>query len=167
MGYHGSKTEEGQRDEYRTPPYLFRWANELIGGIMYDTACTNENALETPIWADEKTSDALSCIWISKCWCNPPYSECRRWIDYAIKQNAITAMLIPSNNGESYYKPLIESSHEISIIGRIAFIGADGKPKSGNNRGSSLFIINGYAKGSRSAISRDWIYQNYGEKNGN
>lgn len=71
-------------------------------------------------------------------------------------------MLVPSPNGESYYDRLIANSHEIHIVGRIAFIGADGKPKSGNSRGSSLFIIGGYGKGSRSFAHRDLLMQQFG-----
>jgi len=150
-----SNTPESERDTWRTPKYIFDYARKLIGGIDFDTACDFDNALAQPIFSNHDSMDSLYVEWIGICWCNPPYSNINPWIEKAIASNAITIMLIPSSNGESYYSKLIESSHEIAIQGRISFIGADGKPKNGNTRGSSLFIINGYAKGSRSIVLRD------------
>ena len=152
-----SNTPEAERDTWRTPKYVFGYAANLIGGIDFDTACDMDNYLSTPIFYGKGTSDALSVEWTNRCWCNPPYSNITPWIEKAIASDAITVMLIPSPNGESYYRELIKNSHEIAILGRISFIGADGKPKNGNTRGSSLFIINGYAKGSRSIVNRDDI----------
>ena len=149
-----SNTPEAERDTWRTPKYIFNYAQNLVGEINHDTACDRNNALADPI-ANYDGQDALSINWGGVCWCNPPYSNITPWIEKAIASDAITVMLIPSPNGESYYSALIKNSHEIAIQGRISFIGADGKPKNGNTRGSSLFIINGYAKGSRSIVNRD------------
>lgn len=150
-----SRTPENERDTWRTPKYIFDYAQKIIGNIDFDTACDYENSLANPIFYESDIRDALACEWKGICWCNPPYSNISPWIEKAIISNAITVMLIPSPNGESYYGKLIENSHEIAIQGRISFIGADGKPKNGNTRGSSLFIINGYAKSSRSIVLRD------------
>jgi len=151
-----SKTPKSERDTYRTPKYIFNYAQNIVGEINHDTACDRNNALADPIVSYDG-QDALSVEWRGVCWCNPPYSNITPWVEKAIASSAITVMLIPSPNGESYYKTLIENSHEIAIHGRISFIGADGKPKNGNTRGSSLFIVNGYAKGARSTIDRDDI----------
>ena len=150
-----SNTPEAERDTWRTPKYVFDYAKSLVGDVDYDTACDRSNALAEPVFHFFDSDDALSVKWLGVCWCNPPYSNITPWIEKAIASDAITVMLIPSPNGESYYGELIKNSHEIAIQGRISFIGADGKPKNGNTRGSSLFIINGYAKGSRSIVNRD------------
>lgn len=150
-----SNTPINDRDSWRTPQYIFDYAQKIVGWIEYDTACDINNSLAEPIASFH--GDALAVQWQSICWCNPPYSNIEPWIDKAIGSNCITVMLIPSPNGESYYQKLIANSHEIAIQGRISFIGADGKPKNGNTRGSSLFIVNGYAMGSRSTIGRDSI----------
>lgn len=149
-----SSTPVNERDTWRTPIYIFEYACKIIGGIDFDTACNFDNSLAKPIFESIDSMDALHCKWSGKCWCNPPYSNIKPWIKKAIESDAITVMLIPSPNGESYYSELIANSHEIAIQGRISFIGEDGNPKNGNTRGSSLFIINGYAKGSRSIINR-------------
>lgn len=155
IGYNGSTTKEEDKDCWRTPEFIVRWARSLLDDIDYDTACSQQNAIATPIWHGSQSTDALSVDWHGRCWCNPPYSAIAPWVDKAISSNAVIAMLIPTPNGEKHYTHLFQSAHEISIIGRIAFIGADGEPKAGNNRGSSLFIINGYAQGTRSFAIRD------------
>ena len=162
-GYSGSTTPIEHRDCWRTPAYIVRYAEHILGGIDFDTACTSENAVTTPIWLGTGDCDSLAVDWQGRCWCNPPYSLISPWAEKAIGSNAVTAFLIPTPNGESYYSELFKHSHEISIIGRISFIGADGKPKSGNNRGSSLFIVNGYAQGTRSFVHREELIAKYGK----
>lgn len=180
--HHITATPEEFKDEFRTPKPIYNWAASLIGGIDYDTACNEKNALATPIWTTEcgfLHGDALSRRWFGRCFNNPPYSLIEPWIAHAIESKAaITAMLIPSPNGEDRYKKLIPNAHEIVIVGRVAYIaggsyvikGKKGKPDryviegeelTGNTRGSSLFIINGYAQGSRSFVERDWIMDNF------
>lgn len=156
-----SKTPAALKNEWRTPLPVFEWARSLLGGIDFDTACTKENALAMPIYVGVDP-DALAVEWHGRCWCNPPYDFIEPWVTEAIGSSAITAMLIPTPNGEDRYGALFEHSHEISIVGRLAFIGADGKPVSGNTRGSSLFIINGYGQGSRSFITREEIFKRFG-----
>lgn len=183
--YTNSKTPKHIRDSLQTPQYIFNWARSLVGRIDFDTACTASNSLAQPIWCRDPVElgdwqgDALECIWSGVCWCNPPYSNPFPWIEHAIKQPAITLMLIGSPNGEEYYEKLIAASHEINIIGRLSFLSPEdfvvrddagnaiksvkkGDPMSGNNRGSSLFIINGYGQGSRSVVRRDDLIKRFG-----
>lgn len=188
-----SNTPKSERNEWRTPIEVFRWVKWLIRGIDFDTACTLKNALARPIWwplpvwhpdmEPAPVGNALSVAWHGKCFNNPPYDDIDPWCDYAIAQEAVTAMLIPSPNGEERYERLIANSHEISIIGRLPFIRVDGIPisveqfdlfgesevesyntgaKAENTRGSSLFIINGYSKGTRTTVRRDWIFERFG-----
>lgn len=169
-----SNTPENEKNEWRTPPEVFAWVRLILGGIDYDTACTWTNKLALPIWSqwqslqegyDSCQGDALSEVWRGRCFCNCPYDNIEPWIAKALaSRNAITAMLIPSPNGESRYAELCAKSHEIQIVGRLAFLKPDGKPVSGNTRGSSLFIINGYAQGSRSVITREEIWRQYSER---
>lgn len=164
-----SNTQVNEKNEWRTPPEVFAWASLLLGGIDFDTACTPANSLALPVWVrdplelgDERGSAcALRAEWSGRCWCNPPYDDIQPWISKAIHSEAITAMLIPSPNGEARYGSLINYAHEISIIGRLAFLKPDGTPVIGNTRGSSLFIINGYGQGSRSFVTREQIWAQY------
>lgn len=160
-----SNTPVNEKSEWRTPSYLFRFAESILGGIDFDTACTIENALAKPIWLEDgfQYGDAFTSHWRHRCFCNPDYGYLGGWTPFVLNQHeAITAYLIFSPNGESYYDKLCASSHEIQITGRIAFIGVNGNPKTGNTRGSSLFIINGYGKGSRSVVRRDDLIERFG-----
>lgn len=153
-----SSTPENERDTWRTPDFILIYVDKIVGKIDFDTACDESNCVAMPITNNLENKDALRAKWIGRCWCNPPYSNIGPWIDKAIaSKDAITAMLIPSPNGESYYSKLISNSHEIAIQGRISFIDSNGNPKNGNTRGSSIFIINSFAKGSRSIINREEI----------
>lgn len=156
-----SNTPKEERDSWRTPKYLFRYANDIVGGFDYDTACTEHNCLATPVWAGNEDQNALTATWSGKLWCNPPYSDIKPWITKSIESGVTVVMLIPSPNGESYYEDLILNSLEISIIGRIAFINAEGKAIGGNTRGSSLFIINDERKGQRIIVRRDDLIKAY------
>ena len=73
-------------------------------------------------------------------WCNPPYSNIEGWVRQSIECTAYgfnTVMLIPSLNGATHDELVLEYAVRIVfIIGRLSFIGADGEPKGGNNRGS-------------------------------
>lgn len=143
--------DQSVRDSWRTPGYLFKFADALLSGIEYDVACTADNAL-----AGYMAPDTLIIPWKGKCWCNPPYSNIPVWVDKILSENNTTvALLIPSPNGESYYSKIIPNSYEIHIIGRIAFLDQFGNPVNGNNRGSSLFIFGEhYPKGVRDICNR-------------
>lgn len=158
-----SSTPLNEKNEWRTPPEVFRWASKLVGGFDYDTACRNCNALAPPIWTYTGHFDALLVSWDGSgaAWCNPPYDDIDPWSNKAIASSCVTALLVPSVNGEARYASLIRAAHEIVIIGRLAFLRPDGTPVSGNTRGSSLFVINGYGQGSRSFVERDWIMEKY------
>lgn len=141
----GSRTDKSQRDEWRTPAPIVRYAASMAGTFDHDTACTRENAVAAPNWLDWPAgSGALSRFWEGTCWCNPPYSDIPEWVDHALTSaKARTVMLIPSPNGERVYDRLLRGGRvqQTHIIGRVSFIGPDGKPRSGNPRGSSLFWI--------------------------
>lgn len=153
------------RDSWRTPPEVVDWAAGLVGGQFdADAACTLANSIAEPLWHPQlgfTKQDSLSAPWPDDLvvYANPPYSNIDPWVDAALACKSLVAMLIMSPNGEERFARLIPRSHEIHIVGRIAFLGADGKPAKCNTRGSSLFLINNrYGLGQRSFVTRDEIY---------
>lgn len=144
MSYTNTTTPEPERDSWRTPIKVFAWLDRIYR-FNYDTACTTENALARPVWRGSDNRDALSSEWIGVLFCNPPYSQIGPWVDKAIQSaesGATVVMLIPSPNGESYHaKALRHAKRLILINGRLSFINSDGKPVSGNNRGSCLYVF--------------------------
>lgn len=157
---------ETPKNEWRTPPEVVAWASSIIGQPFdFDAACTIHNAIAYPLWrrSDFKGGDALSAPWPdnSFIWCNPPYGRGKAdpFIEKALACKSLVAMLIMSPNGEDRFEQLFPRAHEIHIVGRIGFLGFDGKPVSGNTRGSSLFLINPpFGAGQRSFVLREDIY---------
>lgn len=144
MSYIKTTTPETERDRWRTPQKVFEWLDRNYQ-FDYDTACTTDNALAKPVWHGRSDCDALQSVWAGTVYCNPPYSDISPWVEKAIcsaERGATVVMLIPSPNGETYHaKALRHAKRLILINGRIAFINADGKPVSGNNRGSCIYVF--------------------------
>ena len=146
QGYKGSTTPESERDSWATPPFIFHWLDDAFI-FDVDLAASHKNKkCERYFTVDD---DALNNDWHgfdSKTgFCNPPYSNISPWINKAIQESKLgftTVMLIPTPNGESYYNDVFENATEIVFItGRLSFIAADGKPKSGNPKGSCVVIF--------------------------
>lgn len=118
-------------------------------------------------------------------WCNPPYSEPKKWIKKAweeAQQGFNSVFLIPTPNGEDVYRDYIfgKASEIIMINGRIAFIapedfiikGKKGKPDRhvkkgdempGNTRGSCFAVYNRRYEGQTllSTVDRDDMKEMY------
>lgn len=138
-----SRTPKSERDEYRTPLYLFRYALDLYGRIDVDLAATRENALCGQYFtaADSALELTWHCYGV-RGWCNPPYSRIDPWIDKArieADEGFETIMLLPSLNGDARDATLLHHAAELTfIVGRIGFIRPNGQVATGNNRGSCL-----------------------------
>lgn len=140
-------TPPKESDEYRTPPYLFRYASHLYGHIDVDLAATPENALCDRFFTrDDSAFDFRWHLHGVRGWCNPPYSNIDPWVDKAIMEaedGFHTIMLLPSLNGDSRDAVVLRNASELTlIIGRISFIRPSGKITKGNNRGSCLVSFN-------------------------
>jgi len=145
MGYLNSKTDPKYKDSWSTPDYIFNFLDKIYN-FEVDLAASAENAKMRPYLNEE--ANALGVDWSRighSGFCNPPYSNIKPWIEKAIEEaerGFTTVMLIPTPNGESYYEDLIINADTIIFIkGRVSFIGSDGKPKSGNNRGSCIVVF--------------------------
>lgn len=126
------------RDEWRTPAWLFRLAEDRFGPYVLDVAANGENSLCGRFYSLE--DDGVSQEWVDGTWCNPPYSNITPWVNRAIEQSVRTTLLIPTPNGESRDLKVLTTSSEIVFFQeRIAFINPDtGVAQKGNPRGSVL-----------------------------
>lgn len=149
MAQHNSTTPLSERDSWATPQYLFNWLDAIFN-FDVDLAAHESNAKCKSFYTE--CNNGLGQNWSlhhDVGFCNPPYSDIKPWIRKAIHEmqyGFTTAMLIPTPNGESYYKDVFDFASDIIFIqGRIGFIGADGNPKSGNTRGSCVVVFTPYA----------------------
>jgi len=157
-----SNTPEQERDQWRTPPEVFKWLNRRFL-FDFDAACSERNALagplvnfmELPSWAAQ---DALAKPWMGDTpktsypgyttYCNPPYSNIAPWVERAIEaaEHGMTVvMLMPSPNGERHHARALAAATELILInGRLAFLRPDGTPVAGNTRGSCVYVFERY-----------------------
>ena len=142
-GYTGSKTKHGIRDLFQTPLYVFNWYNKQYG-FTTDVAANNKNHLCDHYFTIE--DNALTKQWGDVNWANVPYSNIRPWVDKAIEQarcGKTTVMLVPADTSVAWFRKAFNECTRCEFIsGRISFINAEtGKPQSGNNKGSVVFVF--------------------------
>ncbi len=109
-------------DDRRTPRELFDPLNEEFGFTL-DAAASDENALCSRYYTVAR--DGLKRRWSGSVWCNPPYSDCRVWVEKAwdewncgrrLDMSAIV-MLLPANRTEQgWWQDLIEPQRQAGKI---------------------------------------------------
>lgn len=174
-----SKTPREVRDQWATPQYLFDYANKKHN-FCIDLAADAVNC-KVPTYIN-RLEDALTVNWHQlgdRGWLNPPYSHIAPWVSKAVleaKRGFTTTMLIPTPNGEAYYKDVLEQELEF-IIGRVSFIASmdysytkgnkiinvkKGSAVPGNPRGSVLATFRPTPNKAVSSVSRDKLQINLG-----
>ena len=160
-GYHGSKTEVSVRDLWQTPQSIFDHYNERFN-FNCDVAASWENRLCNLFIGED--SNALTVDWQTSNWCNPPYSDIKPWINKAIEQmwqGNLTVMLIPADTSTRWFSMAYENCNECHLIsGRVSFVNSEtGKPVSGNNKGSVVFVFDPHSPVSRHVcmVDRDLL----------
>lgn len=145
-GYTGSKTPIEIRDLFQTPIEVFSYYQKRYN-LQFDVAANNKNHL-TELYYDHLNGDnALVLPWSHNGnWCNPPYSETKKWVIKAIEEmrkGNLTVMLVPADTSTEWFNLALDNCSECHLIsGRISFIRADTQEKqSGNNKGSVVFIF--------------------------
>ena len=159
-------------DQWRTPPEVFETLNKEFV-FLADTACTYENKL-CPVGFTEE-NDSLAEPWLERLknsypyiggnayvWCNPPYSDPMPWVKKALeaqKDGLGVVMLLNQDTSVGWYAEALKGASEIRHIigdpkpsggyssGRLAFLGADGKPTKGNNKAQMILVFNPFKIG--------------------
>ena len=131
-------------DEWETPHEFFNGVQERFGIFNLDVCATNETAKCSTYYTQK--DDGLIQDWEGMCWCNPPYSKQKPWIEKAIKEVSLNShnevmMLIPMNPETNYIHGLVlceETTKAIYMIhGRLSFL-QDGKKIGSPKFGSCL-----------------------------
>lgn len=172
-------------DLWRTPPEVFDKLHSEFG-FLADMACSFENRL-CHIGFDE-SMDSLSFNWADRClglsdniaakyvWCNPPYSNITPWVEKAIQAQLDglgVVMLLNQDTSCGWFYKALQYASEIRYItgsedengkfsgGRLAFIGEDGKPVSGNNKPQFILVFNPFKVGVKvtSYVTKKDLYE--------
>jgi phage N-6-adenine-methyltransferase len=112
-------------DEWATPQSTFDALNETYGPFDLDVSATAENAKCPRYFSLE--DDGLSQSWAKRNWCNPPYSQLKKWVAKAAQEAAfgnMTVMLIPARTDTAAFHDHIYRKANVEIIflrGRLKF----------------------------------------------
>lgn len=142
---HKSNTPKDIKDCWQTPKFVFDYY-DLRFRFTCDVAASEENKLCKKYFG-VKSNALHQASWGKVNWCNPPYSNIMPWVEMAVKQASVygnkTVMLIPADTSVKWFKVAFDNCTECHFIsGRLSFINAEtGKPVSGNNKGSVVFIF--------------------------
>ena len=108
-------------NDYKTPPELYEKALKkfgLIGCFTIDVCCSERNIPALDYYVNGE-QDGLKEPWFGFCWCNPPYNECKKWIEKAYKENlqgcSGIAMLIPVRTETKYWHDYILNNPRVTI----------------------------------------------------
>lgn len=115
------------RDQWRTPPDLFRSLSEEFGGFDLDVACEKDSALCTRyITSDD---NAFLHDWTGRVWMNPPYSDIGPWMRKAHESVTtgkadLVVALVPARTGADWFHEFA-LKHEVRFLrGRLRFSGS-------------------------------------------
>ena len=162
MGDSRSTTPKPERDSWSTPKFIFDWLNSEYYFDIDLAAAWDNTHCHRYFSLHDNSLNALWSTYGKTGFLNPPYSNIKVWIEKAIKEQTkgfTTVMLIPTPNGEYYYKELFKFASEVIMInGRISFIDSTGESKGGNPRGSCVVVFGSMAGNPRLLnIDRDEI----------
>lgn len=160
-----STTPLGERNEARTPPYAFWWAQErrFKRKFAVDVAATAANALCERYITKEQDALAFSTRWGQVgelVWCNPPYDRITPWLRRAIEEarrGVESVMLIPTPNGDTRDRLIYEYATSITMVcGRMRFLRPNGEQMKTPERGS-CFVHFATALPPAGDIRMDWV----------
>lgn len=176
----GSKTPDAVRQKWRTPGWLFNYANQTWGPFVRDVAAEKANALCAEFIDEQQDALNVNTDWGKKgdvVWCNPPYADPLPWVKAAArnaKQNGVTTVMLLNHDHspEWFYELINVASEVVNIIGyhgtddkgkakffngRVAFVNAaNGSEVSKNSKASALFVIRPRKAGS---VKTEYITQ--------
>lgn len=116
------------KDDWATPPELFNNLNRAFN-FDIDVCATYHNTKCEKYYTPE--IDGLKQPWHNHktCWCNPPYSQVKEWLEKAwieAQKGATTVCLIAARPDTRYWHDIVflHAKAVCFIRGRIRFVGA-------------------------------------------
>ncbi len=106
------------RDDWETPPELFSSLDAEFR-FTVDACGYSTNAKLKRFWSE--ADDGLAQDWAGeRVWCNPPYNATAlaAWVNKAIKEQALTVMLLPSRTDTRWFSDVISHAVEIRFLTR-------------------------------------------------
>lgn len=107
-------------NDYKTPPELYQKALERFEKNIFalDACCSDEN-IPAHSYYKNGQENGLECDWMNHTWCNPPFNECKKWIEKAYKENQeqdiAIAMILPVRTETKYWHDYILHNPNVEI----------------------------------------------------
>lgn len=78
---------EYNANDYKTPSVLYEKALKFFNIYKFgcDVCCSEKN-IPSQIHFIKGNTDGLTVDWTKNNWCNPPFNECKKWIEKAFKE---------------------------------------------------------------------------------
>jgi len=124
-------------DEYATPPWVVEAAQTIYRCKFDLDACATFQNRKCDRYFS-KYIDGLSQPWPANwVWCNPPYSEPHKWVNYAIEQvewgfACNVVLLLKADTSARWFHTLSDKADMHLLSPRIKFMGAKGSPPWGS-----------------------------------
>lgn len=138
-----SKTTAKQ--DWRTPPRLFRELERRYGPFDVDVSADATNALCARYY--DRETDGLAQPWIGANFCKPEYRDILPWVEHGIESRATVGFaravyLLPARTGSVWFFAAYHAHCRVAFIrGRVGFCDADGIEAKGNFEDSLVLII--------------------------
>lgn len=122
-----ARTGEIDRDEWRTPVWLFDRLHDEFHFTL-DPAATSGNTLCE--WYYDKEEDGLEGEWYGNIFVNPPYSQLKAWVRKGLDEArnnpkvANVVMLVPARTDTRAWWDYIRYGEVRFLPGRLRFVGA-------------------------------------------
>lgn len=147
-------TRRWTTDDWATPWWIVRHLEAEFRPFVLDVCARQSTRKAKGYYGYDNGCDGLAMPWVSRVWCNPPYSDpepwCRRAVACALgtaEKAAGTlfehAVLLLSAGGTDtawFHETVLQYAEIRFVRGRVAFLDRRGRP-SANNRGTNLAAI--------------------------
>lgn len=107
-------------NDYKTPPEIYKKALEYFGLSEFSLdVCCSDNYIPAIMHYSLPKYNGLIMPWVNFSWCNPPYNECKKWIEKAYKENKerdiVIVMLLPARTETKYWHDFILNNPNCQI----------------------------------------------------
>lgn len=144
----GTKTEDADRQKWRTPDYLFKWLSDLYGPFTIDCAASEQNTMCERYFTEEMNALKQIVNFGEMCFLNPPFNNIKPFIEWVMWQRdnlrATFAVVLPSDLSTQWGELVTRQASEIIHItgGRVNYVhNMSGKEIKGNNKPTIIAVF--------------------------
>lgn len=132
---------ESWKQRWGTPHDLVERLKTMFGSFDLDVAAEQWSA-KAPQYYDRE-QDGLSLPWFGTVFLQPPYRECKRWVEHAIAHRTAPdriIALLPARTEARFFHQCFEVSNELIFLqGRVKHVRPPDAPRDADTKDSPRF----------------------------